>query len=74
MPGVRNQQLTFGKLHRQLGKTPLFGAICATIVQRNPRGANCKGLSTTFGRQSEFRLILFVFGIAVKGPQFTVSY
>jgi hypothetical protein len=32
-PGVRNQQLTFGKLHRQLGKMILFGAICATIVQ-----------------------------------------
>jgi hypothetical protein len=33
MPGVRNQRLTFGKLHRKLGKMALFGAICATIVQ-----------------------------------------
>ena len=33
MPDVRNQRLTFGKLHRNLGKMTLFGAICATIVQ-----------------------------------------
>ena len=32
-PGIRNQQLTFGELHWQLGKMALFGAICATIVQ-----------------------------------------
>jgi hypothetical protein len=35
MPGVRNQQLTFGELHHMLGKMALFGGICATIVQRN---------------------------------------
>src|ERR1700691_2030608 len=33
MPGVRNQQLTFGKLHCKLGEMALFGSICATIVQ-----------------------------------------
>src|ERR1700677_3455488 len=33
MPGVRNQQLTFGKLHHNLGQMTLFGGICATIVQ-----------------------------------------
>jgi hypothetical protein len=32
-PGVRNQRLTFGKVHLALGKMALFGANCATIVQ-----------------------------------------
>ena len=35
MPGVRNQQLTFGELHHMLGEMALFGGICATIVQRS---------------------------------------
>jgi ferredoxin-NADP reductase len=30
---VRNQQVTFGRVASLLGKEPLFGSICATIVQ-----------------------------------------
>jgi hypothetical protein len=70
MPGVRNQQLTFGELHHMLGKMALFGGICATIVQRNRERIlteeGQKGTRRSFGRRVESRLILVVCGIAVK--------
>jgi len=34
---VRNQQVTFGSVPSLLGKEPLFGSICATIVQPKMR-------------------------------------